>query len=114
MALVFWLSSRQRLPHAPGFDFSLQAIAGHLVSYAGLGWLLADAARANGSTPRQAIAIALVSAVLYGVSDEFHQSFVPGRHSDPLDVLTDGIGAALSLLLWWRLDLRRTAPAPLT
>jgi len=39
----------------------------------------------------------------YGVSDEFHQSFVPGRHPDLLDLLADGLGAMSAiLLLKWR------------
>ncbi|MDH3980911.1 MAG: VanZ family protein, partial [Gammaproteobacteria bacterium] len=32
---------------------------------------------------------------LYGVLDEFHQSFVPGRNADVLDVLADASGALL-------------------
>jgi hypothetical protein len=37
--------------------------------------------------------VALVSA--YGVSDEFHQSFVPGRSPDVLDWLADTVAALL-------------------
>ena len=33
--------------------------------------------------------------VLYGISDEFHQSFVPGRNPEVGDVLSDAIGAML-------------------
>jgi len=41
----------------------------------------------------------LLFAVLYAITDEFHQSFVPGRHSSWVDVLIfDGGGAALMLL----------------
>lgn len=39
------------------------------------------------------VVIALAS--LYAVTDEFHQSFVPGRVCDPADWLTDTLGAAL-------------------
>ena len=34
-------------------------------------------------------------ASLYGATDEFHQSFVPGRDSDVLDWVADTLGAAL-------------------
>ncbi|WP_276955518.1 VanZ family protein [Allomeiothermus silvanus] len=34
-------------------------------------------------------------AVAYGLSDEFHQSFVPGRQADALDLLADSVGAFL-------------------
>jgi len=44
---------------------------------------------------------AWVLAVLYALTDEFHQSFVPGRHPSLLDVLVfDAAGAAIAL--WFR------------
>jgi VanZ family protein len=43
--------------------------------------------------------LALLLSVLYAISDEFHQSFVPGRHPSWVDVLVfDGGGASLTLL----------------
>jgi VanZ family protein len=48
--------------------------------------------------------VAFVLAVLYALSDEFHQSFVPGRHPSLVDaLLVDPAGAGLTLLLCWRL-----------
>ena len=45
--------------------------------------------------------LAWVLAVLYAVSDEFHQSFVPGRFASIRDVLIfDNFGAFLSLWVW--------------
>lgn len=41
-------------------------------------------------------AVVLV-CVLYGVTDEYHQSFVAGRMPDSLDLLNDGIGAAAAV-----------------
>ena len=44
--------------------------------------------------------LAWLLAVLYASADEFHQSFVPGRHPSPVDVfLFDGGGAAIMLLI---------------
>ncbi|MBI2136539.1 VanZ family protein [Candidatus Woesearchaeota archaeon] len=37
--------------------------------------------------------LAISLAILYAVSDEFHQSFVPGRAADIIDVIADSIGA---------------------
>ena len=49
-------------------------------------------------------------AALYAVTDEFHQSFVPGRYPDVRDVLVDTAGALVAvLLLRWRLA-RRNPP----
>ena len=41
--------------------------------------------------------LAFAAATLYAVTDEFHQSFVPNRTGQPLDVLIDTTGAALAL-----------------
>jgi VanZ family protein len=45
-------------------------------------------------------------AVLYGLSDEWHQSFVPGRTPDIVDIVTDAFGAAVGLFLVWWLSQR--------
>ncbi len=44
--------------------------------------------------------LALILALLYAISDEAHQAFVPGRHASVTDaLLVDGGGAFLALLL---------------
>lgn len=40
-----------------------------------------------------------IFSVLYGVSDELHQYFVPNRLCDLYDVLADAAGAAAGLLI---------------
>lgn len=40
----------------------------------------------------------IVFCVIYGVTDEFHQRFVPGRTPDILDLRNDAIGSALAML----------------
>jgi len=42
---------------------------------------------------------AWLMATLYSATDEFHQSFVPGRHPAATDMLIDSLGAALSLFI---------------
>lgn len=42
-----------------------------------------------------ALAAAALLSTLYGVSDEVHQAFVPGRNSDWRDVVADGVGSVL-------------------
>jgi hypothetical protein len=51
--------------------------------------------------------LAWLLAVLYSATDEFHQSFVPGRNAALTDVGIDAFGAAAGLLLLKILDLRR-------
>lgn len=64
---------------------------GHASAYAVLGGLLMLA------TGRVWLAVLL--ATLFGVSDEIHQYFVPGRHADPFDLLADFVGALLGALV---------------
>lgn len=64
---------------------------GHAGAYAVLGALLTLA------TGRVWVAVLL--ATLFGVSDEIHQYFVPGRAADVLDVVADGVGALLGALV---------------
>jgi VanZ family protein len=47
---------------------------------------------------RNSIAAACLCPVLYGVTDEYHQMFVPGRDTTAADVVADGVGALLALL----------------
>ena len=69
---------------------------GHVLGYAVLALLLR---RALGWERRRLVAAWLL-AVLYAMTDEFHQSFVPGRHPAFLDAFVfDGGGAALALYL---------------
>lgn len=39
--------------------------------------------------------LSVLAAVAYGVSDEVHQAFVPGRSSDVFDLLADAVGAGI-------------------
>jgi VanZ family protein len=96
MAFIFAASSIPDLGPLPG---GLSDKSGHSIGYALLGALLLRAlARGSlrGVTWRSGL-VSIAFATLYGVSDEFHQSFVPGRSPDRYDVLADCIGAALAV-----------------
>ena len=43
-------------------------------------------------TPDAALIAAVAIAIGYSATDEFHQSFVTGRHGSPVDVLIDSVG----------------------
>lgn len=107
-ALIFYLSSIPRLPSPPG-PFSDKHF--HFASYAVLTVLLVRAlasARIRNVTGRVAIA-AIVLATLYGVTDEIHQMFVPGRTAALDDLAADALGAvaAAGLLLAWAIIRRQ-------
>jgi VanZ family protein len=107
MAMLFGFSSLSTLPPPPG-DFSFYDV--HIAAYAGLGAL---AARATGRGLRavswRAVLGAILIASLYGVSDEYHQLFVPGRSFDVLDMVADAIGSVVgaSAVGAWSIIRRR-------
>jgi VanZ family protein len=56
------------------------------------------------------LVIAISAVILYGISDEFHQVFVPGRTVDAFDALADSLGGVSSALFIW-LNYRRKPSA---
>lgn len=99
MAAIFAASSQPRSgPDDPLWHLSaeLQNLL-HLPTYAvfAAAWCLA---LPRWREWRTSLLIVLL-CVLFGVSDEWHQSFVPGRQPDHLDVLRDGVGAIIGLIV---------------
>ncbi len=96
MGGIFYLSQQSApLGGAPNDGV---AVAAHLVLYAGLAALLLRAFASGTSAPTWALALVTFAlAVLYGVSDEIHQAFVPGRTASEADIGLDAGGAALGI-----------------
>jgi VanZ family protein len=110
MGTIFFLS------HQPGTDFQLPPVPGldklgHGILYA----LLAAAAlfavpgETRRTKPGRSAMLIVLFSLLYGLTDEYHQSFIPGRMASPADVLADGAGAAALVFLWLRYHRRRSA-----
>jgi VanZ family protein len=106
MGLIFFLSAQPRLPRVmpPGLP-QIQDVIGHFIVYAVLAVLLWWALRGAGG--RRPLLWALAVTVLYSLTDEFHQSFVPNRHPDVFDLATDFAGAVTALLIVLWLSVRR-------
>lgn len=79
----------------------------HALAYAALGGSWAWALATLRLSPVSIVLRAIAFSALWGMTDEFHQSFVPGRSASLGDALADLIGAAVgaSVALWY---LRRT------
>ncbi len=81
---------------------------GHLTEYAVLSVLLLRARlgsnRARQVRLLQAASFAVLAAAAFAVTDELHQSFVPGREGSPVDVMIDvtGATAGVAVVLWAR------------
>lgn len=104
MVLIFLFSSQSRL-----IDIESQAQerlfykTAHMLAYAGLMWLSWRALSPERQTTWPVLATAFIFTVLYAISDEIHQRYVPGRHGQVADVLFDSGGALAMLLLIRRL-----------
>lgn len=91
MLLIFALSSQEAFPRPFSIAAELLAIAAHLVLFGALSALLWWGLSWLPRQPRWLCAV--VITIAYGVTDELHQSFVPGRSSTLFDVVVDTIGA---------------------
>ncbi len=69
----------------------------HIILYAGFGLLLYFTLKrsSNPTLRNYSIILAIIIGTAYGASDEFHQSFVPGRSASFYDLLADSIGITL-------------------
>jgi VanZ family protein len=97
MGGIFYLSSQPSLPHAPDpwLDVLIKK-SGHVSEYAILFLLFARAWHTARCT-RARLDLSWLATTAFALSDELHQSFVPGRHCQWSDVIIDVSGA---LLLW--------------
>lgn len=101
---IFFMSAQahpeEQLPSFLLKDVSDKVL--HAVEYAVLGVLCYRGFRwgVNGQVASRALLFAIVTASLYGMTDEAHQLFVPFRESSWQDWLADTIGAAIGVLSW--------------
>ena len=95
MALIFWFSS-QPADELPVFSWADMIIkkAGHVIGYAILAYCYWHALGRQDDGRW----LAWLLAIIYAVTDEYHQSFTGGRHPSVWDVVIfDNIGALLAL-----------------
>jgi VanZ family protein len=102
MGSIFFLS------HQPGDSFSLPDIinidkALHALVYTilGLAAFLALSPSLQQRHPLLSSGAVVLFCLLYGITDEFHQSFIPGRCSSGGDLIADTLGGVLAVIVWW-------------
>jgi VanZ family protein len=85
----------------------------HFIEYGMLAVLLAHAIRGTWRSwrPLSVFAMSVLCTTLWGLIDEIHQAFVPGRVADARDLLADGMGALLGACVYALLNGKR-ARAP--
>lgn len=99
MGLLFYLSSLPGntlvMPDILSFDKLLHAFA-YGVLAAAVFFAIPNRRRHQ---PRLIFLLIVLFCLLYGISDEVHQIFVPFRSSSGWDILADTVGAAIAVLL---------------
>lgn len=109
MALIFTLSGMSQPPVPDGTSTTYW----HAIGYFGFGVCVTRAV-AGGLLARVTWRVALLSVAIgtgYGVTDELHQAFVPGRTPDVNDLYADAVGVSLAVgACWaWGIIWRRSA-----
>jgi len=113
MIVIFIASSQPKavVPQFGSIDWPVKKVA-HVVAYGLLG-IAYFYGLAGGQWPKFRLAIAAVlMAAAYGATDEFHQSFVPGRGAGPADVGIDTLGAVAGLAVQWLVGRFTRIPIP--
>jgi len=108
---IFLLSSIPQIKQ-PFYPFANFDIILHIILYGGLGLIICRflANDLRRSAPA-AMIVACALTMLYGLSDEIHQSFVPGRNVSVSDFISNTTGAVLAVLFWYFAMRPRTGPA---
>lgn len=97
MSFIFYLSSLPSPPQ-PIEGYEKEApIVEHIIEFSLLGFLLVPGFK--NLRVRKFLFLAIVVGIFYGITDEAHQFFVPGRYSTFLDVLADSVGVFLGTYL---------------
>jgi VanZ family protein len=98
MVVIFALSAQPSLDSGLGWIDHVGRKLIHFGEYALLCalWWRALRTRLDG---QRALVLAVVVASAYAATDEFHQTFVYGRHGTPVDWLIDTAGALTGALL---------------
>jgi VanZ family protein len=112
MGAIFFLSAQPSGGDHGVIDLLLRKL-GHVTEYTVLTLCWWRALRGLGMARdnRSVVALAVAIALAFSASDEFHQTFVDGRHGTPVDVLIDAIGMTLAAVYARRRSLGPSRPS---
>ncbi len=103
---IFILShhSSPPIPKTTLFAFTGADKIAHAILYAGLAGCLSIGLRRSNDHVRPWVQcfIPIIFAILYGLSDEIHQLFIPKREFDWWDICADGLGASAAQLFLYQ------------
>lgn len=113
MGLIYGLSSRSTLLVFPDttdwYEIADKAFykSAHMVAYGVLAWLYLRVLSVHYEPSATLRVVSIIAAIVYGLTDEYHQTFVPGREGILTDVGVDTVGAGGAMLVDWWLTRRR-------
>jgi VanZ family protein len=99
MGLIFTASALPTLPSVSGWWDLLLKKTMHALAYAVLAGLILRALRGYWSDEGLTRVVSIGLAIAYALSDEYHQTFVPGRHGNLIDVAVDTVGIAGAIVV---------------
>jgi VanZ family protein len=113
MALIYGLSSRSTLLELPDTAAWYEVLdkvlykSAHMVAYGILAWLYLRVLSVHFAPSTTLRVVSIIAAMVYGLTDEYHQTFVPGRDGKLTDVGVDTVGACGAMVVDWWLACRR-------
>jgi hypothetical protein len=94
---IFYISSITSLPGGVQ-STNVRAILYHILAFFGLAFFLLISLTKG--KYKSFILLAILIAIIYAITDEIHQLFVPGRHGSISDVITDTIGIIFATMIY--------------
>lgn len=101
MASIVYLSNQSQVPPILNQLFSSDKLL-HFCGYfvLGLSIQFAYASNFSGWTNRKSTLISFLTGSIFGLTDEIHQLYIPGRSCDIFDLAVDMLAVGLSLILF--------------
>ena len=93
MLFIVYLSHipKDNLPQEPSGINNIDLLF-HFFEYSFLGFLLFQSISVDNLSAVNPLHGAILIGILFALSDEYHQSFVPGRHMSSIDMIFDSLG----------------------
>ena len=102
------LTNKEKKIYLDKYDFWVRKSA-HFSIYLVLGFLVLSLLKEYTTINKKSIIISIIISLLYAISDEVHQAFVPGRSCELRDVLIDSTGSIFGVGIYYLLNrIRRS------
>ncbi len=104
--IIFYISSLT-FPPGPSVVFDWKPVAYHFMAFFFLAAFLLISLIKGEKIKYNLIFLGIIIVIVYGISDEIHQIFVPGRNFAISDILTNSAGILFASLIYSLLRFRR-------